>query len=90
METTAPERQRRQAEPRGLQRQQAANYVGISPTKFDQLVAEGRMPGPRRIDGRKVWDRFELDLYFDALPVEAESEASESVGVWDRMLGVTR
>jgi hypothetical protein len=48
------------------------------------------MPGPRRIDGRKVWDRFELDLYFDALPVEAESEASESVGVSDRMLGVTR
>jgi hypothetical protein len=53
---------------RGLSRVEAAMYVGISPCKFDQLIADGRMPGPRRIDGRKVWDLRELDLSFDDLP----------------------
>jgi excisionase family DNA binding protein len=53
---------------RGLSREEAAVYVGVSPGKFDQLVNDGRMPGPRRIDGRKVWDVRELDLCFDNLP----------------------
>ena len=47
---------------RGLSRIAAAIYVGISPCKFDQMVADGRMPGARRIDGRKVWDVHELDF----------------------------
>jgi hypothetical protein len=45
-------------------------YIGISPTKFDELVADGRMPCPRRIDSRKVWDVLEVDLHFDTLPKE--------------------
>jgi hypothetical protein len=45
-------------------------YVGISPTKFDELVANNRMPKPRLIDCRKVWDVQELDLAFDELPRE--------------------
>jgi hypothetical protein len=53
---------------RGLSRIEAAAYIGISPCKFDQLIADGRMPGARRIDGRKVWDVRELDLSFDELP----------------------
>lgn len=66
-------------EPRGLQREVAARYVGISPTKFDELVTDGRMPAPKRIDGRKVWDRRALDDAFDALPTEnGENE-------WDRL-----
>jgi hypothetical protein len=55
---------------RGLSRVEAAAYVGVSPSKFDQLVLDGRMPGPRRIDVRKVWDIRELDLCFDDLPRE--------------------
>jgi excisionase family DNA binding protein len=55
---------------RGLSRDEAAMYIGISPSKFDELVEDGRMPGPRRIDGRKVWDMRELDLRFDDLPHE--------------------
>ena len=51
---------------RGLARAEAAMYVGISPSKFDQLVADGRMPRSLCIDGRKVWDVRELDLAFDA------------------------
>jgi hypothetical protein len=35
--------------------------------KFDQMMKDGRMPKPIRIDGRKVWDRCALDTAFDAL-----------------------
>ena len=45
-------------------------FVGVSASKFDELVRDGRMPGPKRIDGRKVWDVRQLDLAFDDLPVE--------------------
>jgi hypothetical protein len=53
---------------RGLSREEAAMYIGISPNKFDELVTDGRMPGPVKIDSRKVWDIRFLDLAFDALP----------------------
>jgi predicted DNA-binding transcriptional regulator AlpA len=54
--------------PRGLSRGKAAEYIGISTTKFDQMVADRRMPKPKRIDGRLVWDRLQLDIAFDGLP----------------------
>ncbi len=63
---------------RGLSREEAAMYIGISPSKFDELVADGRMPGPRRIDSRKVWDVRELDLFFDELP----RHHIEAVNTW--------
>ena len=53
---------------RGLSRDEAAMYIGISASKFDELVRDGRMPGPKRIDGRKIWDVRDLDVAFDALP----------------------
>jgi predicted DNA-binding transcriptional regulator AlpA len=53
---------------RGHSRDEAAMYCGISATLFDRLVADGRMPGPCRIDGRKVWDIRAIDVAFDALP----------------------
>lgn len=60
----------RAAPRRGLSRVEVAIYIGISPSKFDQMVADGRMPRPRRIDGRKIWDVHEVDCYFDDLPRE--------------------
>jgi predicted DNA-binding transcriptional regulator AlpA len=53
--------------PRGLNRVQAAEYVGVGVTKFDEMVEDGRMPRPKRIDGRTVWDRMQLDSAFSAL-----------------------
>jgi hypothetical protein len=47
-------------------------YIGISPSKFDELVADGMMPRSVRIGGRKVWDIRDLDVAFDALPREDE------------------
>ena len=34
---------------RGLNRAEAADYIGIGTTKFDALVQDGRMPKPKRI-----------------------------------------
>jgi len=56
--------------PRGLSRTEAAAYIGVSPTLFDAMVADGRMPGPKRINARTVWDRLKVDAAFDALPEE--------------------
>jgi predicted DNA-binding transcriptional regulator AlpA len=55
---------------RGLSRVEAAIYVGVSPTLFDQMVKDGRMPIPKRINGRVVWDLLALDEAFEALPDE--------------------
>ena len=63
--------------PRGLSRSQAAAYVGIGATLFDRLVATGKMPQPREIAGRRVWDRQEVDRAFEELPHVAD-EASAS------------
>ena len=49
-------------------------YVGISPCKFDELVNDGRMPRPRRLDTRKIWDVRDLDVAFDELPMEGEAQ----------------
>jgi hypothetical protein len=55
---------------RGLSRVEAAIYLGISPSKFDQMRADGRVGPPKAIDGRKVFDIRMLDDAFDALPVD--------------------
>ena len=52
---------------RGLSRGEAAEYVGIGASKFDKMVSDGRMPPPKRIDGRRVWDRRQVDRAFDLL-----------------------
>jgi predicted DNA-binding transcriptional regulator AlpA len=65
---------------RGLSHVEAAIYVGVGPSKFDEMVADGRMPPPRRIDGRKVWDRHELDASFNDLPRDNSAALTNS---WD-------
>ena len=57
---------------RGLRREDAARYVGISTTKFDMCVKDGRMPQPFKIDTCVIWDLRRLDAAFDVL-----SEADE-------------
>lgn len=56
--------------PRGMSRDEAARYIGVGTTKFDHMVKDGRMPKPKRIDGRTVWDRIKLDDAFTRLPDE--------------------
>jgi predicted DNA-binding transcriptional regulator AlpA len=67
--------------PRGLSRVEAAAYVGVSPTKFDELVKDGRMPKPKRIDARTIWDRKQVDVAFEALPDERDRNPWNDVAV---------
>lgn len=60
--------------PRGLSRTQAARYIGIGTTLFDDMVRDGRMPQPVRINSRTLWDRYALDAAFDALSDRIERD----------------
>jgi predicted DNA-binding transcriptional regulator AlpA len=66
---------------RGMNRTQSADYIGVSASKFDMMVRDGRMPKPIPIDGRKVWDKIELDEAFEAL------KAEPSENPWDHAAG---
>lgn len=54
--------------PRGLSRVEAAAYIGVSPSLFDLLVKDGRMPAPKRLNSRTIWDRKRLDHAFELIP----------------------
>lgn len=62
---------------RGLSREESARYVGVGVTKFDEMVGDGRMPKPFRIDSRVLWDIHRLDTAIDRLIDET------SVNPWD-------
>jgi hypothetical protein len=65
---------------RGLTLLEAAVYVRCSPNKFSALMDEGRMPQPRVIDGARVWDVRELDIYFEALPRDRRTPKQRAPG----------
>lgn len=54
--------------PRGLRRAEAAAYIGVSTTLFDWMMGEGLMPKPKRVGGRVIWDRLQLDEAFASIP----------------------
>jgi hypothetical protein len=62
---------------RGLSRVEAAMYLGISPSKFDEMRKDGQI-GPAKIIGtRKLFDVEMLDEFFDALPDENHDSAED-------------
>jgi excisionase family DNA binding protein len=67
---------------RGLSLEQAADYIGVGKTKFLDMVQDRRMPKPKRMDGRVVWDRAKLDEAFAALP-DDEAEHQPKQNEWD-------
>lgn len=68
--------------PRGLCREEAAEFIGVSASTFDLLVKDGTMPMPKKIRSRSVWDRLRLEKAFDALPGDDEANP------WDKALAV--
>lgn len=66
--------------PRGLCREVAAAYIGVSGTKLDEMIREGVMPKPRIHGARRLWDRSELDIAFGNLP---HADESVEVNPWD-------
>jgi predicted DNA-binding transcriptional regulator AlpA len=67
--------------PRGMSRDDAARYVGVGATKFDQMVSDGRMPRPKRVDSRVIWDRLRIEAAFTDLPDDARQNP------FDRLFG---
>ena len=63
--------------PRGLSRVQAAVYVGVGATLFDEMVEDGRMPAPKKINGKNAWYRPALEEAFVALP------SKDDTNPWD-------
>ena len=55
--------------------------VGVSVSKFYQMIKDGRMAKPIRFDGRTIWDRLRLDDAFDALGGGAGRQ--KPAGSWD-------
>ncbi len=71
--------------PFAVSREAAAYLLGISPSKFDELVKDARMPAPRVIDARVLWDVEELRVAWRALPKRAEREQDAACD-WDKAL----
>jgi hypothetical protein len=80
MKTRGPDPRQNSYAPRGMRRDTAAWWVGISPTKFDELVADGRMPAGVLVDGCRVWDRYQLDDAFTTIMT-----ASVAATAWGRV-----
>jgi hypothetical protein len=62
---------------RGLSRVEAAAYLGISPSKFDELRKAGRIGPPKILDARRLYAIEILDEFFDALPAEGDDTADD-------------
>jgi predicted DNA-binding transcriptional regulator AlpA len=52
---------------RGLNRDDAVYYVGVSHSAFDQMVTDHRLPPPMELEGEEVWDMTLLDRAIDRL-----------------------
>ena len=64
--------------PEGISREQAAEFIGVCPNFFDQLVKDGRMPQPRRVGIRRIWSVAELRYSFHTLPNDANVNSAET------------
>jgi len=69
---------------RGLSRDESAAYIGIGVTLFDQLVSDGRMPPPKEIGSRRIWDLHALDASFTALPHAGGLSSTHDDDIWSR------
>lgn len=85
--TVAPDKLQKSAvrgyalSPRLVGRADAAYYVGVGTTLFDDLVRQGMMPRPKAIGSRRLWDLRELDKAIDELPeagISVQDEKSHS------------
>lgn len=70
----------------GYRAPQAAEYMGISLTKFYKLVEEKRIPAGRRIDGCVIWRGDELyDAFLRLLDAPAPGQSGQTL---DQKLGL--
>lgn len=70
--------------PIGVDRITAAASISVSPTLFDQMVDDGRMPKARKLNGRRVWSLDEVEKAFKALPTDGDDTEANP---WDNTCG---
>lgn len=51
-----------------MKAKQAADYLGMSASKFQELVSAGRIAPPRECGGNVLWHRSDLEEFADSLP----------------------
>jgi predicted DNA-binding transcriptional regulator AlpA len=72
--------------PRLVSAVQGAEFLNISTNKFYQLVGEGRLPRPVKIDRRNAWDVLDLHAAVDRMksdPVDAADEFAAADDGWE-------
>lgn len=62
----------------GLSRAEAAEYIGVSTSLFEEMVADGRMPPAKQINSRKVWMRTKIEKAFADLPDAGQNNDTSS------------
>ena len=69
---------------RGMTEREAASYLSLSPSHFRRLVEQGKMPRPRLVGQRRIFDAEELDQTFFGFPREGGIEPSfgEEIDTW--------
>ncbi len=65
---------------RGLSPQEAALYIAVSASLFDELVKSGGMPKPLHFKLRTMWDRHQLDDYFEAFSGQTTTRGTRRDG----------
>ena len=73
--------------PRAFRADRAAAYLGMSTSKFLELVDQGRLSPGVKVDGMTLFDRLQLDADFEALKVE---EAGRKRNTVDMVLGLEK
>ncbi len=66
--------------PFAVSRPAAAALIGVSAAFFDKLVKDGRMPQPRELDGRVLWDSEEVRVAWRAVPRRGQAARPNT---WD-------
>lgn len=72
----------------GYRRAEAAAFVGVSASKFDELVKDGRMPAGHRIDGVVIWRGDELLSAFNRLTGREDAGDVSGQDAWDKAVGL--
>ena len=70
---------------RGFSEDEAAVYLSLSPSFFRQLVEANKMPRPRLVEKRRVFDIEDLDAALKAFPREGgdqEHDDGDTMADW--------
>jgi hypothetical protein len=62
----------------GLPELEAAASIGVSGTKFRELVAQGLMPRPRVVGGKLSYDIDELRAAYKAMPHQGGDQIEDT------------